>query len=99
MDSHKIDLKSVRTLLYGVRIKWKDIGIELNLPIESLNTIEGRYNDPGKCLLLMIEEWLKSRQVVTWWDLKQALEARAVNEWELAQKGTIAECGGVAVEM
>jgi hypothetical protein len=80
------DLKSARNHLYNVRRKWYDIGIELEIPIETLDTIRDRYDSYGVCLIEMIKEWLNSEQA-TWKALAEALRAKPVNERKLAYGG------------
>lgn len=83
------DLKSVRKLLYDARRKWYDIGIELEIPIETLDTIKSRarlQDDYKVCLVEMIKEWLNSEQA-TRKALAEALRAKPVNERKLAYEG------------
>ena len=51
------DLREVRNLLCSksVRRKWYSIGIELNLKIGELDTIEERRSDPGDCFLATLK--------------------------------------------
>lgn len=64
-----------------------DIGIELEIDIELLVKIRQQHNnDPANCLLEMIVEWLKRiKPPPTWDDLVYALQARAVDEKDLAK--------------
>ena len=80
-----LDLKDVRTLLYEVRRKWYDIGIELEIPIGKLDTIKAKLlDDYGACLVEMIKEWLNSGEAATWEALVEALRAKPVDEGKLA---------------
>ena len=82
------DLREIRRLLYPARRKWRDIGIELGLKVEDLDTIRHQYQDIGECFTAMLTCWLKSTDPVpTWRALAEALMAEPVNEVELAQKG------------
>ena len=56
----ELSLKNVRGLLYDVREKWYDIGIELEIDAKELDIIRDKFADPGTCLLEMIKIWLKS---------------------------------------
>lgn len=84
------DLKNVRDFLHGVAVKWYDIGIELELDIGELQSIEQRYRgDTGACLREMLIVWLKSlHPPPTRRALANALRARAVGEAALAEQGT-----------
>ena len=49
-------LRGVRSLLYFVRRKWYNIGIELSLDVEELDTIKRVHqNDPDECLVEMLK--------------------------------------------
>ena len=83
-----LNLKNVRELLYQVRSKWYDMGIELELKVEELDNIKAEYTDLGECLTEMLKIWLKSiNPLPTWKALGDALKARAVNEVDLAKEG------------
>ena len=82
------DLREVRALLYPVKRKWYDIGIELGLRVDELENIQAADADDGKCLTKMIFIWLKSiNPLPTWKALGDALKAEPVHEMELAGKG------------
>ena len=47
-------------MLYPARANWKNIGIELEVDMGTLNAIEECCrNDPDKCLPEMLDCWLK----------------------------------------
>ena len=82
------DLREVRRLLYSVRWKWRDVGIELGLKVEELETIRRQYQDIGDRFTAMLTYWLKSTDPVpTWKALADALRAGPVDEVELAERG------------
>lgn len=82
------DLRQVRALLYRVRERWYDIGIELEIAVEELNIIKTTYNDPADCLLHMLQVWLRSIDPVPTWNiLAEALTAEAVHDLGLAEEG------------
>ena len=83
-------LREVRGLLYPVRRKWYDIGIELGLKIGELDNIKAAYSDHGECLTEMLKLWLKSTNPPpTWKAVGKCLESAPVHEMELAKKGMI----------
>ena len=82
------DLKEVRELLFSVRRKWYDIGVELGLGVNELDNIKAASTDHGECLTEMIKLWLKSiNPLPTWKALGHALKAGPVAEVGLAKKG------------
>ena len=82
------DLRKVRDFLFEVRLKWYDIGIELDMEQEELDVIkQHNHNEPSKCLSEMVTSWLKSYDNPTWQALAGALESRVVNEKKLAKTG------------
>lgn len=84
-------LKAVRRLLYPVRRKWYDIGIELEIGVEELDNIKTtNKDDPRVCLIEMIKVWLKSIDPhPTWKALCEALKSDPVGEEKLAEKGIL----------
>lgn len=82
-------LKEVRGLLYSIRDKWYDIGLELDLDVNILDRIRDQYSaDPKVCLVEMLKAWLQSLDPPPTWDaLKTALEAEPVGESSLVEKG------------
>ena len=83
------DLRDVRNLLFPVKRKWFDIGIELGLKVEELNNIKAEHADHSQCLTQMILVWLKSiNPPPTWKALGDALNTAPVHEVEIAGKGS-----------
>ena len=81
------DLRAVRNFLYPIRRKWYDIGIELGLDIDMLDTLKSMHSDPKDCLTEMLKVWLKSIEPPpTWTALGDALSMDAVGESEFAKK-------------
>lgn len=83
----KNDLKDVRDFLYEVRLKWYNLGLEMEVAVEDLDEIETKKMDPSDSLREMLKNRLKSvDNPLTWKMLANALRARAINELELAEK-------------
>ena len=84
-----ISLRNVRDFLYEVRLKWYDIGIELEVEDEELDEIKSNYKDHhGHCLRDMIKARLRFKDnPLTWSHIADALRAKAINEQKLAEKG------------
>lgn len=82
------DLKQVRGLLYKVRDKWHDIGIELEIDVDELNIIRKNHDNHADGLVEVLQLWLKSVEPhPTWKILADALRADAIKEADLAAKG------------
>ena len=94
MTLSESNLREVREFLYDVRLKWYDIGIELNIPLTELDDIKKKYNDDSSdCLREMVRVWLNSKSFETpptWKALADALEAKAISKKALAAKGKLA---------
>ena len=86
----KEDLVKVRDFLYYVKLKWYDLGLELGVKEEDLDEIKSQCGGKSAdCLRDMIKKWLRFfPDKPTWEKLATALEAKAVNEKELAIQGT-----------
>ena len=90
MTLTKKNLKDVKKLLNEVRRKWYNIGIELGLDIDELDTIK-KGNDPDDCLVEMLKVWLRSIDPCpTWVALAEALKSE--KEFVLARKGIQYTC-------
>ena len=81
------DLKSLHIELHPVAAKWYSLGLQLHIPIETLQCIEAEHNQMNRCLLEMLTVWLKcTTPPPTWNILTEALESPPVGERLLAQQ-------------
>ena len=82
------ELRTVRSELFSVRDKWYDIGLELNIPFQTLNVIEkDNPNNCANCLRKMLMEWLSSSSPdPSWSGLVEALSSEPVREKRLARE-------------
>ncbi len=81
------DFKGVRKALYRVRYKWRAIGIEFDLSIDDLSSIDSEptLRNYDARLSKMIALWLKRRDPTpTWKELIKALQSETVGEEGLA---------------
>ena len=85
--SSQIILRDAREFLYDIRRKWYDIGVELDVPTNELDTIRDKFKDQKDCLNEMLKERLK--KPLTWSELSKALRARYIDEEELADEGEL----------
>ena len=82
------DLKTIRTEIWEARLKWCDIGIELELLSKNdLDIIQQNYTETTKCFNEMLCEWLNRVDLQPSWNsLANALCAPAVGLGHLAEK-------------
>ena len=79
------DLAKVRMELVDVQTKWYDIGLDLGLPVSTLETIRQECQDTAECLRKMLLEWLKMIDLQpSWKNLIDVLQNKVINEGALA---------------
>ena len=81
-------MKNARSALYLVRAKWKDIGIELEIDIRTLDSIERSCHfQDNDCLTRMLDYWLKQTDPPPSWDaIVEALDSGPIGEEHLAEQ-------------
>ena len=81
------DLKQVLSGLYPTRTKWYNIGLELEVPVETLESIKSENKDDvGACLREMLLCALRSTTPeLTWKGIIEALNSVMVEEGQLAK--------------
>ena len=89
------DLGEVQEALWEARLKWRNIGLRLNMKSHELDTISKEAGDDiGEKFTKMVEFRLKMTEPCTWKILYEALKNPTVNmpnvAKELIQKGKIA---------
>ena len=88
------DLAKVRMELVDVQTRWYDIGLDLGLPVNTLETIRQECQDTAECLRKMLHEWLKTIDLQPSWNtLIDVLQNKVINEGALAV--TIAKKYGI----
>ena len=81
------DLKSLHSELHPVVDKWYSLGVQLQIPVETLKCIEAEHNQMNRRLLEMLTVWLRRINPSPTWDiLTEALESPPVGEKLLAQQ-------------
>ena len=80
------DLKVIYTELHPVKTKWYDIGLILDVPVETLEGIKTQNKDDiGACLREMLLCALKSTAIeLTWKGITDALRNVVIGEGQLA---------------
>ena len=96
------NLKDVQDLVWDVRTKWSNLGLELGIKIADLEVIEkNNSNDVDTCFKKMLLMWLRMVDPFpSWEDLVSALEKSSVGRKDIAEKirdsiATISPAGGV----
>ena len=87
-------------MLYCVRAKWKNIGIQLEVDLGTLNAIDKRHrSDPDDCLPEMLDYWLKQvNPPPSWNSLAEALESEPIGEGHLAEQIREKYCSELTLE-
>ena len=81
------DLKSLHCELHPVRVKWFSLGVQLQVPIDTLKCIETEHNQMSRHLLEMLTVWLNCTDPPPTWNiLTEALDSLPVGEKLLAQQ-------------
>ena len=94
------DLAAVRRALFDIRAKWYHIGVELGLPVGTLNAIRTQFTDLTDCVTEMCTKWLQgTHPSPTWDDLIKAVESPFVGENCLAQKLRNTYCQGIKADI
>ena len=96
------NLKDVQDLVWDVRTKWDDLGLELGIKISDLEMIEKNCNkDVNSCFKKMLLMWLRMVDPFPSWEgLVSALGKSSVGRKDIAEKirdsiATISPAGGV----
>ena len=85
MELRLDDLSTVLRELHEARTKWYYIGIELKVPVGTLDSIKAQSDDAKECLLEALKHWLKTVDLKpTWQALVNALRSCVVEENQLA---------------
>lgn len=76
------DLIEVTEFLCEVESKWYDIGLELKISTEQLDSIKDHWsNDLSQCLVEMIKVWLNSVETPpTWKTIANALKVATLTD-------------------
>ena len=87
-------MKNARSALYPVRAKWRNFGIELEIDMGTLDSIERSFHfDHTECLTRMLDYWLKQTDPPPSWDaIVEALESGPVGEGHLAEQLKLKYC-------
>ena len=84
MELNVNDLGLVQKEIFKARTNRYDIGLELNVQVDTLESIKSQCSDPKVCLRETLKVWLKTAGKTTWKNLVDALRSPTVNESQLA---------------
>lgn len=88
------DLRIVRNAVYNTASKWYDLGLELGISPNRLDTIKKTNDDPHDCLRDMLSQWLSDGESTSTWEaLSHALRNQAVGFSYIAEKILREKCG------
>ncbi len=86
-DLSEKDLIVVLKAAYSARTKWYNIGLELGVQSDTLDSIRDRFDDPIDCLREVLRPWLKGISPrATWRCLVDALRSCIIGEEKLASE-------------
>ena len=76
----------VRAELFEACTRWYDIGLALNVPVTTLDSIklDGQFGNHSEKLRETLKVWLKTAAEPTWQDVVGVLKSRVVGEPKLA---------------
>ena len=76
----------VRAELFEACTKWYDIGLALNVPVTTLDSIklDGQFGNHSDKLREILKVWLKTAREPTWQDVVEVLKSRVIGEPKLA---------------
>ena len=81
------DLKSLQDQLHCISHKWYFLGIQLQIPTDTLKCIRSDNRTVAECLVEMLAVWLKhANPPPTWNILTEALDSSPVGEGLLAKQ-------------
>ena len=79
------DLRHVHEAVHPARTSWYNIGLQLGVPVDTLDSIRHERGDDGDHLCTILKKWLKQGGA-TWGALSDALKSPTVGERRLAKK-------------
>jgi hypothetical protein len=81
------DLRKVQRILWDARTQWYNLGLELDITPDTLDSIEqANQLNPDRCFRAMLTKWLREHERPTWSALAEALRSPAVGLSHLAQE-------------
>ena len=72
------DLAQLHDVLFPARIQYKSFGLQIGVGVDEIACIEKMNQDPGDCLLAILDARLKKGEPLTWNDIDAALRKGCV---------------------
>ena len=80
-------LRKVQRILWEARTQWYNLGLELDITPDSLDSIElANSGKPDRCFRAMLTKWLREHQRPTWSALAEAVRSPSVGLSHLAEE-------------
>ena len=80
------DLRRVQNTLWEARTQWYNLGLDLDIGPDSLDSIElANSGKPDRCFRAMLTKWLREHHRPTWSALAEALRSPSVGLSHLAE--------------
>ena len=81
------DLRRVQDTLWEARMQWYNLGLELDISPDSLDSIElANAGNPDRCFRAMLTKWLREHERPIWSALAEALRSPSVGLSHLAEE-------------
>ena len=81
------DLRRVQNTLWDARTQWYNLGLDLDISPDSLDSIElANAGNPERCFRAMLTKWLREYHRPTWSALAEALKSPSVGLSHLAEE-------------
>lgn len=78
------DLATVLNELFPCDTKWYNLGLQLRVRVDCLNSVMVQYPDPRDQLREVIKTWLTTSENPTWEVIVEALKSPVIEEGRLA---------------
>ena len=80
------NLHEVQTEIYDARAQWEQLGLALNIPVSTLDTIKEDHNGTSTRFLKILQVWLQTGDERTWQVLAEALGQDVVGRPDIKKK-------------
>ena len=80
----KDDLGTLYNALYPARNSYKSFGLQIDVGIDEIDSIEKQYTDPGDRLLEVLSARLRKEKALTWNDIDRVLRLESVGQSKTA---------------
>ena len=92
------DLGVIYDELFDIRVKSYNLGLQLKVPVGTLDSITKQYPDHSDQLRETLKAWLKMAAQQKWQTIVEILRSRTISELKLASDIQIKYCHGTSGE-